>query len=88
MSFQSKDRHGEHYVKQHSGVDKTRLVSATRRKEGFPEYKNKIGVCFSLYSKAGFSSFQGKAQSTPTARAVSVSVSLHVPTEATIVRAT
>ena len=37
-------------------------VFAGRNKESFQEYKSKLRVCLSLYSKAVFEVFQGKAQ--------------------------
>ena len=37
-------------------------VFACRNKESFQDYKSKLCVCLSLYSKAVFGVFQGKAQ--------------------------
>ena len=42
-------------------VIKNCRVFAGRNKESFQEYKNKLRVCLSLYSKAVFEVFQGKA---------------------------
>ena len=43
-------------------VIKNYLVFAGRNKESFQEYKSKLRGCLSLYSKAAFDMFQGKAQ--------------------------
>ena len=37
-------------------------VFADRNKESFQEFKSKLRVCLSLYRKAVFEAFQGKAQ--------------------------
>ena len=42
-----------------------RPVFADRNKESFREYKSKLHVYLSLYSKAVFEVFQGKAQPSP-----------------------
>ena len=47
-------------------VTKNCLVFADRNKESFQEYKSKLRVCLSLYSKAVFEVFQGKAQPSST----------------------
>ena len=41
-------------------------VFAGRNKESFQEYKSKLRVCLSLYGKAVFEVFQGKAQPSST----------------------
>ena len=46
-------------------VIKNCRVFAGRNKESFQEYKNKLRVCLSLYSKAVFEVFQGKAHPPP-----------------------
>ena len=43
-------------------VVKNYHVFAGKNKESFQEYKNKQSVCLSLYSKAVFELFQGRAQ--------------------------